>query len=151
MAHLEISAIVPGPRSEVFEVVCAPEKLALLLADRIDVQMTRSAEALRRGAEYEFLMTRFGFSQPVRLKVEDYLKGSRLTYRQSEGLFADWVHTIKLEDHGENQTLVTDYVDYKVPFGLVGYLADDLFVRRDMRQILANRLNQAKAIFTKKN
>lgn len=150
MAHLQVSAIVPGPRGEVFDLICAPDRLPHLLADRIEVQMTSGAEVLRRGAEYEFMMTRFGFSQTVRLRIEDYLKGSRLTYRQSEGLFADWMHTIKFEDHGENQTLVVDYVDYKVPFGLVGYLVDDLFVRRDMKQILTRRLESAKKTFLRK-
>lgn len=151
MAHLQVSAIIPGPRNEVFDLICAPDRLPHLLADRIEVQMTKGAETLRRGAEYEFLMTRFGFAQSVRLRVEDFLKGSRLTYRQAEGLFADWIHTMKFEDHGENQTLVIDYVDYKVPFGLMGYLADDLFVRRDMKQILASRFELAKKTFLHKS
>ena len=151
MAHLQVSAIVPGPRSEVFDLICAPSQLPYLLADHIEVQVTRSADVLKRGSEYEFLMTRFGFSQAVCLRIEDYLKGSRLTYRQSEGLFADWVHTIKFEDHGEQQTLVIDYVDYKLPFGLVGYLADDLFVRRDMKRILSHRLDLAQKAFIGKS
>lgn len=147
MAHLQISAIVPGPRQDVFEFMCSPEKVPLLLKDHIEVEMVRGAEVLRRDAEYEFSMTRFGLSQPVRLRVEDVLKGSRLTYRQSEGLFRDWIHTSKFEDHGDQQTLVTDFIDYSVPFGLFGHLADDLFIRRDLKSILESRLQRAQEHF----
>ncbi len=144
MAHLQISVILPAPRAQVFDLLTSAQRLADLLAPRIEVQLVRAAESARRGAEYEFLMTRYGLSQTVRLRIEDFLKSSRLTYRQTEGLFQEWVHTMKFEDHGENQTLVTDYVDYRVPFGLIGYLADDLFLRRDLRTILEKRLAKAK-------
>jgi ligand-binding SRPBCC domain-containing protein len=147
MAHLQVSAIVPGARQEVFQFLCSPDRLPHLLKDHIEVEMVRGADALRRGAEFEFTMTRFGFTQPVRLRVEDVLKGSRITYRQAEGLFADWIHTSKFEDHGENQTLVTDFVDYSVPFGLFGHLADDVFLRRDLKGVLESRLKRAQEHF----
>jgi len=147
MAHLQVSAIIPGSRQDVFEFLCNPEKVAQLLKDHIEVEMVRGAEILRRGAEFEFNMTRFGFSQPVRLRVEDLLKGSRLTYRQSEGLFRDWIHTCKFEDHGDRQTLVTDFIDYSVPFGILGHIADDVFIRRDLRSVLESRLHRAQEHF----
>lgn len=144
MSHIQISTIIPSPRAFAFDLLTAPEKLESLLADKIEVQLIQKAENLRRGAEYQFMMTRFGMTQPVRLRVEDYLKGSRLTYRQTEGLFREWIHTLKFEDHGENQTLVTEFLEYKVPFGLFGYLADDLFLRRDLKRLLEGRLERAK-------
>lgn len=147
MAHLQISAIIPGPRQEVFQFLCAPERLPQLLQDHVEVEMVRGADGLRRGAEFEFSMSRYGFSQGVRFRVEDVLKGSRLTYRQTEGIFADWIHTSKFEDHGEQQTLVTDFVDYTLPFGLFGYLADDIFIRRDLKNLLETRLKRAQEHF----
>ncbi len=147
MAHLQVSAIVPGPRQDVFQFLCSPERVPQLLKDHIEVEMIRGAESLRRGAEFEFTMTRFGFSQPVRLRVEDILKGSRLTYRQSKGLFRDWIHTCKFEDHGDAQTLVTDFIDYAVPFGFFGHIADDIFIRRDLRSVLESRLQRAQEHF----
>lgn len=151
MAHLQVSAILPSPRTHVFDLLTSPERLGELLVKRIDVQLVRGADSLRRGAEYEFLMTRCGFCQSVRIRVEDLLKSSRVSYRQTEGLFESWVHTMKFEDHGDNQTLVTDYVDYRLPFGLLGFVADDLFVRRDMRLLLSRRLARAKSLLMPAN
>lgn len=147
MAHLQVSAIIPAQRATVFELLCNPERLSQLMVDNIDIEMTQGAETQGRGSEYRFVMTRYGLSQPVLLRVEEVWKNSRLTYRQVEGLFADWIHTMKFEDHGEDQTLVTDYIDYRLPMGILGYLADDLFVRKDVENFLGSRLERAKEYF----
>lgn len=147
MAHLQISQVVPAGRFETFDYLTDPNNLPFLLKPMIEVQVKSGEIAVRRGAEIHFQMTRYGLSQSVRLRVEDMLRGSRLTYRQVEGLFAHWTHTLKFEDHGEGATLVTDVVDYQVPFGLIGFLADDLVVKRDMSEILETRLRKAKEHF----
>ena len=49
---------------------------------------------------------------------------------------------MKFEDHGEGYTLVTDLVDYTLPFGILGNLSDDLFVKSDMTRILRSRLER---------
>lgn len=147
MAHLQISQLIPAPRFDAFDYLTDPTNLPFLLKPAIDVQLKSEEIALKRGAEIHFLMTRYGLSQNVRLRVEDWLRGSRLTYRQVEGLFFAWTHTMKFEEHGDNATLVTDVIDYQMPFGLIGYLADDLLVKRDMGGILETRLQKAKEYF----
>jgi ligand-binding SRPBCC domain-containing protein len=93
------------------------------------------------------MMTRFGLSQSIRFRIEDVLRGSRLSYRQSEGIFSSWNHTMKFEEHGEHFTLVTDIVDYQVPLGIFGHLADDLILKSDMNRVLSQRLGKAKEHF----
>ena len=148
MAHVQISQLIPAPRFEAFDYLADPANLAFLLKPNIEVQLKTDDVPLKRGAEYHFLMTRYGLSQSVRLRVEDLLRGSRLTYRQVEGLFLSWTHTMRFEEHGEDQTLVTDVIDYQLPFGLIGFLADDLIVRRDMSAVLEGRLQKAKEHFS---
>jgi len=147
MAHLQISQLIPAPRFEAFDYLASPGNLPFLLKPAIEVQVKNDDVPLKRGAEFHFLMTRYGLSQNVRIRIEDLLRGSRLTYRQVEGLFANWTHTMKFEDHGEEATLVTDVIDYQMPFGLLGFLADDLIVKRDMTAILEARLQKAKEHF----
>lgn len=148
MAHLQISQLIPAARFEVFDYVTDPHTQAFLLQPTIEVETYPFDGALKRGSEVHFTMTRLSLSQSVRLRIEDWLRGSRVTYRQVEGLFAAWTHTMKFEEHGENATLVTDLVDYQMPLGLLGYLADDLIVKRDMRSLLEARLQKVKEHFT---
>src|SRR5437899_550103 len=102
MAHLQISQLIPAPRFDVFDYLTGAENLPFLLKPTIEVEVFPFDGTLKRGAELHFNMTRLGFSQSVRLRIEDWLRGSRATYRQVEGLFAAWTHTMKFEEHGEH-------------------------------------------------
>lgn len=149
MAHIQISQVIPATRIEVFDYLTDPKELPHLLEPHIQVEVLSPDVPPQRGQEWHFMMTRLGMSQSVRLRVEDALKGSRLTYRQAEGLFLTWTHTMRFEEHGEKVTLVTDIVDYTMPLGLVGALVDDLLIKGDMQRLLESRLLRAKARFEK--
>lgn len=148
MAHLQVSQLIPAARFDVFDFLTSPRQLPLLLAPAVEVQVLTPEIELKRGVEAQFNMTRLGLSQLIRFRVEDILRGSRLTYRQVEGIFAGWTHTMKFEEHGDNQTLVTDLVDYQVPLGLLGHLADDLLIKSDMQRLLSQRLRKTRAHFS---
>ncbi len=140
MAHIQISELIHAPRNEVFDYLTKPSNQPELLAPTIEVEVVTPDGDLKRGNEVHFNMTRFGLSQSIRFRIEDVLPGSRLTYRQTEGVFRSWVHTMKFEDHSENVTIVTDLVDYQLPLGIFGYLADDLLIKGDMTRLLRRRL-----------
>ena len=143
MAHLNCSLVVPGPIKEVFDFLCYPRRVPYLLDAKVEVEIVNADPELHRGAEFTYLMTRMGISQQVRFRVEEMTKGTVLIYRQTEGVFRKWVHTQKFSTHGRNETLVTDVVEYELPFGLVGHLLDDLLFRKDLRFILDSRLKKA--------
>jgi ligand-binding SRPBCC domain-containing protein len=147
MAHLQISQVIPVPRMEVFAYLADPKNLPFLLSPTVDVQVLTPETQMRRGNEFHFKMTRFGLTQSVRFHVEDVLPGTRLVYRQSEGLFRSWVHAMKFEEHGKDSTRVVDLVDYELPFGILGFLSDDLLLKRDLTRLLENRLTKAKEHF----
>lgn len=149
MAHIQCSRLLPAPRNQVFELLTEPIHLPDLLKDSIEVETKFALEnQVRKGAEFSFIMTRFGLSQPVTFRVEDYVKGTRLTYKQAEGLMYNWYHTMKFEDFGEKQTLVTDLVEFELPFGILGHIANDLFVKADLKNILEKRLMRAEEILS---
>lgn len=147
MAHLQISGLIPASRNEVFDYLTAPSHQAFLLEPVIQVEALSEDAPPKRGQELHFSMVRFGLSQSVRFRIEDVLPGRRFSYRQSEGLFYTWSHTMKFEEHDENSTLVTDLVDYQLPLGLFGYLADDLLIKKDMKRLLQKRLQRAQEYF----
>ncbi|USN48120.1 MAG: hypothetical protein H6626_03260 [Pseudobdellovibrionaceae bacterium] len=150
MAHIQCSMVIPGERSEVFQYVTALENQPLLLEDTIEAENLNGDRILEKDAEYSFLMCRMHFSQPVRLYVTEFIPGDVLTYRQTEGLFEKWVHTMKFTTHGPGETLVTDLVEYAVPMGILGNLADDLFIRKDMGRVLKARLAHAAEYFERR-
>lgn len=142
MSHLSASRVVPALPGMVFDFAVNPENLAELLQDHIEVQYLAGSEHMVVDAEYTFQMSRYGFNQIVRFQVTEYKPGLWLTYRQVEGLLAQWIHTQRFEFHEPSSTLLTDMVEYKVPLGLLGNLMDDLWLRRDLQAILESRLDR---------
>ena len=147
MAHLKVVRQIPARRTKVFDFLVNPKNLPWLLESHIEVELDNVSAQLAKDSTFSFLMTRFGFSQPVKITIKELHRDSLLTYRQSQGLFESWVHSTKFEDAAEGETLVTDIVEYHLPFGLLGHLFDDLWLRRDMEKILGDRLERAVEYF----
>jgi ligand-binding SRPBCC domain-containing protein len=133
---------VPGTKYEVFRYFTSPEHLSDQLSGLIKVTWQNPGIELKPGSEFLFLMSRYGVEQPIRFVVDRMVTGNSFTYRQVSGVYARWIHTMKFEEHGPTQTLVTDIVEYEIPFGILGKLADDFFIRHDLKNILEHRLNR---------
>ena len=147
MAHLQCAAVIPGPRFDVYDYMTSPANLAEQLKEHIEVSWQNPGIELKSGSEFLFLMSRFGVEQPIRFVVDRMILGSQFTYRQVSGVYARFIHTMKFEEQSPNETLVTDWVDYDVPFGLFGRLVDDFFVRKDLRKLLEIRFERTREIY----
>lgn len=149
MAHIQCAKVIAATKFNVYEYLTNPENLAEVLKGFIDVKWQNPGVEVKQGSEFLFLMTRFGIEQPIRFVVDRTVLGNQLTYRQVNGIYSRFVHTMKFEDHGQKETLVTDLVDYEMPFGILGRLADDFFARNDLKGILEHRLDFAAEHFNK--
>lgn len=143
MSHVQIQQIIPASRMDVFRYLSNPEFLPQQFSGLIGVKWQNPGIEFKLGSEFLFVMERYGIEQPIRFRVDKLVAGNSFSYQQLEGFFSSWSHTIKFEDHGADQTLVTDLVDYEVPFGLFGRLVDDFWWREDLKRILKTRLDKA--------
>ena len=56
------------------------------------------------------------------------------------GFFKSWVHTQVLVVHDAKTTVLTDLVDYQLPYGILGALVDDVFANKEIERLLKERL-----------
>lgn len=147
LAHLQLAKIIPGPRFAVFEYLTSPENLKSLLHGMIAVEWQNSGVTLQPGSEFLFVMKRFGIEQPIRFVIDKMVLGHSLTYRQQSGVYSRLVHTMKFDERDTNETLVTDLVEYELPFGILGRICDDIYVKHDFSKMLEWRLNRARDHF----
>lgn len=147
MAHVKAQLLIPATQMEVFRYVTDPSNLNEQLASNIQLTWLNPGTTVQAGAEFSFSMKRLGIEQPVRFRIDKYVVGYSLTYHQLEGLFHTWVHSMKFEEHAGQQTLVTDLVDYEMPFGLMGRVVDDFWWRKDLHRILMARLEFIRSRF----
>lgn len=66
--------------------------------------------------------------------------------RQLAGPFRYWHHQHHFRETGSGVEL-TDIINYKAPFGIVGRLADLLFIKRKLRAMFRHRQSVIKKIF----
>ena len=140
MSHIQYAKVIAGPKFKVFDYLTHPQNLESQLKGVIAVSWQNTGVDVQVGSEFLFMMSRFGIEQPIRFVVDKLVVGNSLTYRQVNGVFSRFTHTIRCEEHGQGETLVTDLIDYEVPFGLVGRLANDFFVHKDLKHLLSHRL-----------
>jgi ligand-binding SRPBCC domain-containing protein len=142
LAHIQCAKVIAGLKFDVYNYLTNPANLAEQLQGQIEVKLQNPGVEVKQGSEFLFLMSRFGVEQPIRFVVDRLVIGNQFTYRQVNGVYARFVHTMRFEEHGQNETLVTDLVDYEMPFGILGRIADDFFVRSDLKRILEQRLEK---------
>ncbi len=144
MGHLQISRLIPAPTEDVFrhitELRNLPDWLGPASFSSLQVDFPSSLPQAKERAEFEAIFVRYGMSVRIVARVDEYEPYRRFSYHQVSGLFRSWSHTQVLTTHDEKTTLVTDLVDFRLPYGLFGALADDLFIRNDLMKILTHRL-----------
>jgi ligand-binding SRPBCC domain-containing protein len=140
MGHLQTSRLIPAPPSAVFAYITDLKTLPEQLEPDFKIDSDVETPVLRDRSEFGVSVTRFGVSTKIVLCVTELKPAERFTYRQISGFFRSWTHTQTLQSHDPKTTLLTDIVDYHMRLGIFGALADDLIVRRDLQNVLEDRL-----------
>lgn len=79
-----------------------------------------------------------GFTQYLTSKITDYNRPSFFADEMIKGAFKKFRHEHHFETDGK-QTLMTDIFEYESPWGILGKLADFIFLENYLRSFLAQR------------
>jgi len=151
MGHVQAIRVIPASPNEVFDFLADLQNLPEQLGGMIETEFTSTPPALKTAAEFEVSMRRFQVTAKITARVDEFLRPHRLAYRQMSGVFKTWSHVMILDEHAPGQTRLTDIVDFTMPFGLLGQLADDLIVKEDVSRLLEYRLNKIFDHFARQN
>ena len=115
---------LPVSAEAAFKYHAAPGALNRLIPPWESVKIESSDQSLESGSRVVLRTSIAGL--PVRWVAEhtDYEPPNLFCDKQISGPFAQWNHQHSFHDKGESgsplQSQLTDQIDYKVPFGLVG-------------------------------
>jgi uncharacterized protein (TIGR01777 family) len=137
--HLRQETRIDLPRSEVFEFFSQPENLGLLTPSFLRWEIRdRPPGPLSRGVQIDYRIGLGPFPLRWRTILEEWTPGESFCDAQHRGPYRSWWHEHHFEDRGDH-TLVVDHVFYSPPLGLVGRLANFLFVAPTLRRIFGYR------------
>jgi ligand-binding SRPBCC domain-containing protein len=140
MAHFEYSSIIKAPRLKVFDTITNFNNFPKIMTP-FDVKLVVLPEKMAKNSKYKFRISRWGISFLWEHQVEVLDVGAVFRDFQTAGPFSYWIHTRKLEDHGD-ETLLTEIIDYDLPLGIFGKLAEDLVLQREFDGIFKARHNE---------
>ena len=149
MYRLTVTQFLPINRYEAWEFFSSPKNLALITPRRLNFRILSisGSERMHQGQIIKYKITVFPF---VRLywetEISEVVEHLSFTDVQRKGPYAYWVHkhSFKEVDGGVE---MADELEYSVPFGVLGRLANYLFVAREVRSIFEYRFNVLKNIF----
>ncbi|WP_394185226.1 SRPBCC family protein [Metabacillus halosaccharovorans] len=87
----------------------------------------------------------FGVKQNLTVRITEFDFPKRFVDEMEKGAFKRFYHVHKFIEK-ENGTLMLDTFDYTSPFGIIGRLADQLFLEQYMKEFLIKRNRYIKKI-----
>lgn len=138
MPSVQVSSILPAQKKEVFDFLFREEAWERGVSPVFESELLQSGP-LREGTVLRWRLSRFGVSFDWSIRIESIESDEKVAVSQRVGPFEEWVLTQELFEHGERATKIKDTIEYKLAFGLIGCLLDDLVVRRELKKILESR------------
>jgi len=136
--ELRTEAVVQVPVDEVFAFFAAPSNLGVMTPPRMRFRIVEQPREMSEGAEIEYRIRIGPLDRTWRTRIERWHPGVGFADSQLSGPYRIWWH-----EHGfrpvPEGTLMEDRVSYGVPLGLLGRLANRLFLAPELRRIFAYR------------
>jgi ligand-binding SRPBCC domain-containing protein len=146
--RLESSISVPVSLQEAFAFFENPHNLARITPAWLNFRIVSPERIqMRKGAEIDYQIRWLGLPLRWKTVITEYEPPFFFVDEQAAGPYAYWHHRhdFKPTEYG---ALVSDRVDYALPFGPVGRLAHRLAVRNQLQEIFAYRQDALAAILT---
>jgi ligand-binding SRPBCC domain-containing protein len=130
---------VARPREEVFDFFSRAENLERITPAWLRFRMlTPAPVALQVGARIEYRLRIHGMPVRWRTRIEAWDPPHSFVDVQERGSYRLWRHTHRFADLNGG-TMVTDDVEYALPLGVLGAVANRLMVARDVAGIFDYR------------
>ena len=100
---------------------------------------------MKKGDEVTWEAIHFGVKQRLTAKISEMEEPQSFTDVMLKGAFHSFTHTHEFIENG-NGTIMKDIFEYKSPFGIIGQLADKLFLEKYMRNFFLFLPNELKKI-----
>lgn len=154
MNNFEKSVLINCPVKKVFEFHSDTNNLAKITPDFIKVKILEIDLPLRLNSLIKLSIIQFGILKSNwEIKLTEFVPDILITDTQFKGPFKIWIHSHCFDVKGENgdQTLMTDKINYELPFGALGEFADILFIRKMIEKQFEFRHKETKEILENDN
>lgn len=141
MPCLEFVTEIDAPQEAVWKFHDSLDALAQITPPGTKMRVLTPPARLEKGVRFTISLRQPPIPFPLRWEVVyvEYEPPLRFVDEQIRGPFARWRHEHRFEPLSEGRTCLRDIVDYTPPLGILGRIADALFIRRQLTAMFAYR------------
>lgn len=146
MYVIERSEVIGLPLERAFEFFSDPRNLPRITPPWLGFTVLDAPATLVAGCEMRYTIRWLRIPVSWTTAITGYEPNVRFTDEQKRGPYRMWRHEHHFAPRGD-ATLMTDRIEYEMPFGLIGKVVHALIVQRQLREILEYRSNAARVMF----
>jgi len=146
---LNLSQFIHQPIEQVFAFFSRPANLDQITPKYLSFRIgTFSPIKMKRGQKNDYTIKLKGIPIHWSSLISMYYPPDSFVDEQIRGPFSLWHHTHTFG--GKNDvTVIDDHASYAIPMGIIGRMANDLFVEKDLYNILRHRQKMISKLFPK--
>jgi len=150
--QFKTTQLIPASPEKVWEFIATPENLNKITPDSMAFKTVSADQGkMFPGMIISYIVKPFPFvSFNWVTEITHVEEGKYFVDEQRFGPYSFWHHKHFIEASGKG-TLMTDVVDYKVPFGFIGDIANAIVVRKKLEEIFRFRTEIIEKLFGKGN
>ncbi len=146
MYHFEKSVIINCPVEKAFTFHTDTNNLKKISPSSVQTEIIKMELPLVLNSEVELSVTQYGiFKSNWKIKITQYIQNEVIGDYMLKGPFKYWYHR-HCFDVQAGKTIMTDRLDYDLPFGFLGNIAHALFVKRIIQNMFEYRHKKVKEV-----
>lgn len=135
------------PKSELFPFFSDAKNLETITPPWLHFKiLEQSTPSISQGTEFKYQLSLFGISVYWRSLISQWNPDISFVDEQIEGPYRRWHHVHYFENY-QGGTVMTDRVDYALPFGPLGDVFGGLWTDKRVREIFEFRKQKLQEIF----
>jgi ligand-binding SRPBCC domain-containing protein len=148
LSTIERSCVIAAPIAQVFAFHLDTRNAARISPPGQRVLSVEGSFPLRLGSEVRLRARQLPlpWAQTWLVRVVQLEEPALIVDEMLRGPFAAWRHEHRFEELPGGRTRLTDHVDYRLPGGAPGRIADALFVRRLLSATFRSRQERTRAL-----
>lgn len=149
MHQFKTHQLLPISISEAWSFFSSPENLSKITPPEMDFKILTPnlPNKIYNGMLVDYMVKPiFGIKMKWKTEIMNVTQEKYFIDKQLVGPYSVWEHK-HLFEANQNGVLMTDIVNYKLPFGLLGKLIHFIFIRRKIESIFEYRKNVLLKLF----
>ena len=144
---LECTLTIPGSMDATYAFFENPRNLKEITPPWLSFQVVfASDDVMREGTRIRYMIRWLGLSMRWESQIAEYEKNENFADHMLRGPYKSWYHVHRFREVPDG-VVMTDRVEYEMPFGLLGRLAHWMVVKRQLNAIFDYREKRIREIF----